>query len=213
MDRKPYIGISWIQSYMYCPYQFYLSHVEKVRVPKTKDMVMGSIIHKQLQIEHEKMAEEVLSIEEAMVRAPLENVTFVFREVKINALLCYAYLNGYIDEVQVAPDRIFIIDDKPGNAAYVANKYQVWGYAITFSKKYAPKVPIYGALRNRDTQKIIWSDRFTDRIENEIASILKTMADIKERRVIPDKTDNINKCRSCRFRPICEKGSGGDWNE
>jgi len=199
------IGISWIHSYLYCPYQLYLDRVKKVEVEPTAEMVAGAQRHLELKIIHEEVAEEIMSVEEAMEKAPVENVTYVFREVDIRGVLPFAVLLGYIDELHIAPDRILILDDKPGNFPYISSKYQVWGYALAFKLRYNPQTPIYGVLRNRDTLTVMWTEKFTDAREKEITELLREISDVLEGRTPARKTKNKNKCRSCRYRKVCEE--------
>ncbi len=200
-----YVGISWINSYLYCPYKIYLSRVRKIRVAPTVEMVAGIERHLELEIIHEEMAEEVMSVDEAMERAPVEGITFIFREVEVRGLLPYAVLCGYIDELHVGPESILIIDDKPGDVPYYGNRMQVWGYALAFKLEYEPAVPIYGALRNRDTGDMIWREEFSDAAEGRVKGIIGNIVDILEGWGIPPGTSNLRKCARCMFREVCER--------
>ncbi len=199
IDSK--IPISWLHTQGYCEYQIQLEYVQKIKSKPTKAMQLGKKIHEKLEEDHKEKADLKLSTEGALSKVKEEKVTLICRELPIEGTNIY----GIIDEVQLNPDQIRIIDDKPGQIAYISMKKQVWGYCLAFQEKFNPDQAIIACLRNRDTQEVIWEKNFStednELVQKAIDRIMGILNQTKE--AIP--TGNPNKCQKCRFQTQCTR--------
>lgn len=197
MNRIP---INWLHIQGYCEVQIYLEKKMGVEARPTPEMELGRQKHEELYQQHLERAELKLSPEQAIKKASVEGLVLVSRELPVKG----SQLIGIIDEVIFAPTEIWIIDDKPPDYPYFSNKLQVWGYCYAFEEQFQPKQEIIGALKHRDSQRIIWKEPFTDEhreeVEKSVVRILGILTLLRE----PEPTSNPNKCRSCRFFEACE---------
>ncbi|MEM5807299.1 MAG: CRISPR-associated protein Cas4, partial [Candidatus Aenigmatarchaeota archaeon] len=122
--------ISWLHSKGFCEYQLYLEKIKKIKVEKTAEMIIGKQIHEELEREFLEQAEEEMTIEEALIRSKETGESFFIRELETISSKYGIY--GKIDEVQIFPDNILIIDDKPGSVAYQGLIKQVAAYSLSF---------------------------------------------------------------------------------
>ena len=119
-------------------------------------------------------------------------------------------IRGYIDEVQMTPNEFIIIDDKPGTKAYPSHINQIRAYCLAFQSMVNKQSNnednrrIIGALRQRGTDNIFYTEVFDESIKENILYLIKRMHGLIEgsKPFIPTK--NPNKCRSCRFKDKCE---------
>ena len=103
------------------------------------------------------------------------------------------------------PEEIIIIDDKPGSKAYPSTINQVRAYCLAFKKMSEDERPIKGALRQRGTDNIFWSEEFDKNIEKEIKFKINRMHSLFEGQKPFIATKNPNKCRSCRYQSYCKE--------
>jgi len=203
-EMVKYIGISWLNTYMYCPYQLYLWRVKKIKVPKTAEMTAGTERHEILQLNHEASVEEELSIEDALISSKLERKAYRFREVHVLAKLGRYQIAGYIDELIIYPERVDIIDDKPGKNAYMGEKMQVYGYALAFREMHGIHRKIRAIIRNRDSGEILFTEYFGGEneklLQNTLYDVYLLLKDLKHDFPAP----NPAKCARCRYREVCE---------
>ena len=115
-------------------------------------------------------------------------------------------IRGFIDEVRMTPDKIIIIDDKPGNRAYPSTINQVRAYCLAFKNMIGnDNRTIIAALRQRGTDNIFWSEEFNESNEQNIRYTINFLHRLIEDKRDPIPTKNPNKCRKCRFQSYCEE--------
>ncbi len=199
------IRISWINQYMFCPYGFYLEHVLGLKPIKTQYLVTGTKIHAELQKKYLEEGWEVVDIKEALYRSQKNREIFKYRELQINASFPRWELTGKMDELWIYPDQVLIIEDKPGNQAYDGGKYQVMGYALALKHVYHPSIPIQIAVRNRDTQEIMWNEEFDQSREKDVSGILDEIYLVLSGEKIPAAKPSPKKCEHCGFREFCNR--------
>ncbi|MBU5689684.1 MAG: Dna2/Cas4 domain-containing protein [Candidatus Aenigmatarchaeota archaeon] len=203
IDGVNLFPISWLGAKDFCEYQLYLEKFVGVEVEKTYEMILGSEVHARLEEEHLEKATEKMTILEAIEDSERTGRILTAREVSIKSLKNGIY--GRIDEVTIMPDRIVIIDDKPGDKVYLGHKKQVWGYCIGFMDQFNVNKKIICSVRNRDTKEFLWVDDFDkdamEIIRKDIQSIHDLINELRD--AVP--SDNVNKCMKCRFRNVCDK--------
>ncbi|MBI4289366.1 MAG: hypothetical protein HY671_13185 [Chloroflexi bacterium] len=197
MQRVP---ISWLHTQAYCEYQIYLQHVLGVKAGPTTEMLRGTAAHHTLEEKHKEAAELALSVDEALQKAQKDVVVLAAREVRVEGAL----LVGKIDEVQFMPDRVRIIDDKPGFAAFPGNRQQVWGYCLAFEQCYRPALPVFGVLRNRDSGMEFWDGPFLEQQRLDVSNVVTRILSILGGQLQAERTANKNKCKPCRLKAACD---------
>ena len=115
-------------------------------------------------------------------------------------------IRGFIDEIRMSPDRIIIIDDKPGNRAYPSTINQVRAYCLAFKNMIGDdNRQIIAALRERGTDNIFWYEEFNESNEKSIRYQINLLHRLIDDQRAPIPTKNPNKCRKCRFQSYCEE--------
>lgn len=199
----PLFPISWLHSQSYCEYQLFLEKFKKIQVEKTQEMIQGCLVHKQLEKEHLEKATEEMTVEEAIKRSEITGETFIIRELDTFSFKHGIY--GKIDEVQIEPERIIIIDDKPNNYPYLSLKRQVWGYCLCFQDEMNIKKEIISVLRNRDSKNIFWQEPFNEESRNHIVDVVLKTHDLIKGIREAEATGNSAKCMKCRFNKVCDQ--------
>lgn len=195
------IPISWLHSHAYCEYTTVLEHVEGIEAEITLEMQQGIDLHAALDEAHKEKAELELTVTDALAKAKAEEVVLTAREVYVEG----ENVIGCIDEVVFMPDRILIVDDKPGDVAWLSSRRQIWGYCLAFEEQYKPELPIVAVLRNRDTGKDIWSEPFLQEQREEVLTAIGRIVGILSGEITEVQvTGNPNKCRACRLRASCD---------
>jgi predicted RecB family nuclease len=162
-------------------------------------MLAGAYQHDYLDAEHERKAEVELTVGEAATKAQVEGVSLVSRDIYVQGNILY----GRIDEVVFEPNRIVIVDDKPGAQPYFTNKVQVWGYCQAFREMYEPSLPLFGALRQEDNRNIVWLEEFLEDHTKLVSITVDRIRAILGGTQSPEPTGNSRKCQPCRFRESC----------
>ncbi|MEM0473398.1 MAG: Dna2/Cas4 domain-containing protein [Candidatus Aenigmatarchaeota archaeon] len=203
IDGVKLFPVSWLGAKDFCEYQLYLEKFAGVHVEKTYEMILGSEMHAKLEEEHLSKATEKMTIPEAIEKSEQTGAILVAREVSTKTLKSGIY--GRIDEVIIMPDRIVIVDDKPGETVFIGHKKQVWGYCISFMEQFNVNKKFICSIRNRDTKEFLWSEELN---ENSIKTVREDIIKLHDlingvRDAIP--TDNAKKCLKCRFRNVCDK--------
>ncbi len=200
IEGKNNFPISWINQQGYCEYQLYLQYFKDIQVDETYAMRKGTYIHNPLEDEFKKTA-EIASFDDVVEIS--KKKTTLSREVFVISVK--NGIRGYIDEIQMTPDEFIIIDDKPGTRPYSSTINQVRAYCLAFKELISDdERKIIGALRQRGTDNIFWSEEFSEDVENSIKYVLDRMDGLFNgtRPFIPTK--NKNKCNSCRFSRYCQ---------
>ncbi|MCX8179170.1 MAG: Dna2/Cas4 domain-containing protein [Candidatus Aenigmarchaeota archaeon] len=195
--------VSWLSSRDFCEYQLYLEKIKNVRVEKTIEMVMGSEIHKKLEEEFLLKVTEKMSIWDSLEISKKEYRNFLVRELEVVSKRYGIY--GKIDEVQIFPDKILIIDDKPGKKVYNGVKKQVWGYALCFIDQFNPDRDVFTAVRSTDDGEFSWKEKFDENSADLVLNDILEIHDLIKEVRVPKSTLNLNKCGRCRFREVCDR--------
>jgi len=176
--------------------------------PGTDKVYDGITAHRLLDTNFIKSADIEDTVDNIITRAKKENTIFCTREIKVRSK--EHRLIGRIDEVELHPKKIIIIDDKPNAKAYQSSKLQVTGYCIAFKKNYNIKKDIYAAVRDRDTGVIVWMEKFesnsslAETVKTSVESILALTAGISK----PKPQKDINRCNSCGYLDRCTYREG-----
>lgn len=193
------IPVNWLNIHGYCEYLLFLEKAVGIEAPPTGEMLAGTSQHALLDAEHREKAEVALTIPEAVEKAQLEAVTMVSRDIPVRGSALY----GRIDEIFFEPNRIIVIDDKPGAIPYYSSKMQVWGYCQAFRETYGPDLPLFGALRQEDQGKIVWLEEYRSDHDSLVTATINRIKAVLEGREAAEPIGNIRKCRACRMREKC----------
>ncbi len=198
-----FFPISWLHSKGFCEYQLYLEKIKKIEVENTEEMLLGKKIHEELEKQFLEEAEEEMTIEEALTVSKETGKSFLVRE--LDTISSKYGIYGKIDEVQIFPDSVVVIDDKPGYNAYPGLVKQVLAYSLSFGDQFKPKREIFSVLRNRDTREVFWQEKFSEESANIVVKDILEIHDLIRNVRIPEATTNPQKCMKCRFKNVCDK--------
>lgn len=200
IEGKNNFPISWLNQQGYCEYQIYLQYFKGIHVGQTRAMAQGTAEHQKLEDKFKETA-EIATFDEVVETS--KETTTVSREVFV--ISPENGIRGFIDEIQMTPTEFIIIDDKPGTTPYNSTINQVRAYCLAFKELVKDDTrKIRGALRQRGTDNIFWSEEFSEETEKSIKFVLDRMEGLFNgtRPFIPTK--NKNKCKSCRYQSYCE---------
>ena len=198
IEGKNNFPISWLNQQGYCEYQIYLQYMKGIKTSPTKAMLEGTHEHNMLEEKFSQTATPA-TFDEAVEMSKSEGT--LTRECFV---LAPEYgIRGFIDEIWMTPDEIVIIDDKPGTKAFPSTINQVRAYCLAFKSMSDDERPIKGALRQRGTDNIFWSEEFDSDAEKEIIYLINRMHSLINGEKPFIATKNANKCRSCRYRSCC----------
>ncbi|NOQ55850.1 MAG: Dna2/Cas4 domain-containing protein [Nanohaloarchaea archaeon] len=196
------VPISALGTHNYCACQIILRYIRKMH-PGTDKVYDGITAHRLLDTEFIKSADIEDTVDNIITRAKKENTIFCTREIKVRSK--QHRLIGRIDEVELHPEKVIIIDDKPNARAYMSSKLQVTGYCIAFKDNYSIKKDIYAAVRDRDTGVIIWMEKFESNsplaktVKTSVESILALVAG----KMRPEPPIDTGRCNSCGYFDRC----------
>ncbi len=194
------IPISWLNSYAYCEYQFHLEHCRGVKAGPASETEEGKAARAELEEVYKASANLELSVDDALGRVGKEGVVLSARDVSVEGF----DLVGCINEIVFMPDRILIIDDKPGDMAWPGGKMQAWGYSMAFKEQYDPSLPIITGIRNSDTGYEVWAQPFGREHREEVSRAVSRIRQLLDGEAIPIGTRNPRKCRACRLSDSCD---------
>ncbi len=194
--------ISWLHKQEFCEYQIFLENIKGIKVKPTQAMVEGKQEHERLYNDFRKEAVPA-TLEEMMVES--KTVEVISREFRVFDTRRGIY--GLIDEVLLTPDRLMVIDDKPGAKIFLSNINQVYGYCLAFKELAGPADgrQIVGALRERGTENVYWKGPFTRSVEESIVALIDHIHSLISGTDDFGSTDNPNKCNACRLRAKCNR--------
>ena len=200
IEGKNNFPISWLNQQGYCEYQIYLQYIKGIKTPETKAMQKGTDIHNRLEEKFLESAEP----------ATFDEVVETSKESPTITRECFVIspddgIRGFIDEIWMTPTEIVIIDDKPGSKAFPSTINQVRAYCLAFKNMCDDERPIRGALRQRGTDNIFWSEYFDKNVEKEIRFTINRMHSPFCGQKPFMATKNPNKCRSCRYNDYCKE--------
>ncbi|AMK15592.1 CRISPR-associated protein Cas4 [Methanobrevibacter olleyae] len=201
INGKNNFPISWLNTQGYCEYSLYLEYFKGIATLPTQAMTTGTEEHAKLEDKFRETA-QASSFDDAFELSKEKEI--LSREMFV--IDSKEGIRGFIDEIWMTPDEIVIIDDKPGNRAYISSIHQVLAYCLAFKNMIADdNRKIKGALRQRGTDNIFWSEEFDEKNEERIKYLINRMHGLfnGQKPFIPTK--NPNKCKKCRFQSYCEE--------
>jgi CRISPR/Cas system-associated exonuclease Cas4 (RecB family) len=200
-NGNSWLSISEFNVQTFCEVQlkFIWSGIKK----ETEKMFFGSLIHNEKFREFEEETKDFESVDmvNAIQRAISKNERVAGREVSIVSPTFR--LKGCIDAVEVGPEGIVIIDDKPLEYAYLSVKSQLAAYATAFKDRYRPPIDIFMMAKNRDSGDVIWEDVFSQEWLDFTLEKINRMHDLALGKREFEPTANPRKCFSCSYRNIC----------
>jgi len=194
------IPASWLNSYAYCEYQIYLEHGRGATPELKPETEESKAAQASLEEAYKVAAKLELSIDDAMAKAGEEGIVVSARGVSVEG----AGLEGCIDEIVFMPDRILVIDDKPGDMAWPGSRMQTWGYCVAFEEQYHPSLPIVAGIRSQDTGYEVWAQPFAQGHREEVQRAIFRIRQLIDGEAVPVGTRNRRKCKSCRFIASCD---------
>ena len=194
------IPASWLNSYAYCEYQIYLEHGRGATPELKPETEESKAAQASLEEAYKVAAKLELSIDDAMAKAGEEGIVVSARGVSVEG----AGLEGCIDEIVFMPDRILVIDDKPGDMAWPGRRMQTWGYCVAFEEQYHPSLPIVAGIRSQDTGYEVWAQPFAQGHREEVQRAIFRIRQLIDGEAVPVGTRNRRKCKSCRFIASCD---------
>lgn len=201
IEGKNNFPISWLNTQGYCEYSLYLEYFKGVTTAPTPQMTEGTEEHLKLEEKFKETA-QVASFDDAFESSKEKEI--LSREMFV--IDPKEGIRGLIDEIWMTPDEIVIIDDKPGSRAYPSTIHQVLAYCLAFKNMMGDdNRRIRGALRQRGTDNIFWSEEFDEKNEERIKFLINRMHGLFEGQKPFIPTKNPNKCKSCRFQSYCEE--------
>jgi CRISPR-associated exonuclease Cas4 len=198
------IPVSWLNSYAYCEYQIYLEHAMGATPEPKPETEEGKAARASLEEAYRVAAKPELSVDDALAKAGKGGIVISAREVPVEG----TDLVGCIDEIVFMPDRILIIDDKPGDMAWPGSRMQTWGYCMAFEEQYNPNLPIMAGIRGKDTGYEVWVQLFAQRHLDEVLRAIFRIRQLVDGEAIAVGTRNRRKCEACRFANSCDVKSG-----
>ena len=197
-----WIPISEIGIQTFCEVQ--LKFIWKGVKIKTKKMVNGSLIHYEKFKKFERQTRRLESVEiiNAIRRAIKKRERFVGREIFIKSPTFR--LIGRVDAIEIGPEGIVIIDDKPIEYPFLSAKSQVAAYSLAFKDKYRPPLDIYMMIKNRDKGIIVWKDVFSEEWFSFIIEKINRIYELILGKRNFEPTSNPKKCLSCCYRNFCK---------
>lgn len=201
IDGKNNFPISWLNTQGYCEYSLYLEYFKGISTAPTREMTIGTEEHAKLEDKFRETA-QVASFDDAFELSKEKEI--LSREMFV--IDSEMGIRGFIDEIWMTPNEIIIIDDKPGNRAFQSTINQVLAYCLAFKNMMGDdKRRIRGALRQRGTDNIFWSEEFDEKNEQRIRFLIDRMHGLFEGQKPFIPTKNPNKCKKCRFQSYCEE--------
>ncbi len=198
------IPVSWLKSYAYCEYQVYLEHrrgaVPQVR-PETARSRAARVLLEEV---YDRAAKLELGVEEAMARAGAEGIAVSARAVAVEGV----EVEGCIDEVVFMPERILVVDDRPGDMAWPGSRMQSWGYCLAFEEQYQPLLPIMAGIRCQETGFEIWAQLYTPGHRQEVRRAVLRIRQLLDGEAIAVGTRNRRKCQQCPLASSCDVRAG-----
>lgn len=200
VDGKNNFPISWLNQQGYCEYVLFLQYCQGIKTAPTQAMLTGTKEHGALEEKFKETATPA-SFDEAYELSKEKEI--LSREMFV--IDPEEGIRGFIDEIWMTPDEIVIIDDKPGNRAYMSTIHQVLAYCLAFKHMIGDdNRKIRGALRERGTDNIFWSEEFNERNEKKIKYVIDRMHGLFEGQKPFIPTKNPNKCKKCRYQSYCD---------
>ena len=198
------IPADWLRSFAYCEYRIYLEH-SLGAVPQPKpEAPEAEAARASLAQAYDLAGKLELSVDDAMNKAGAEGIVASARAVSVEG----NELEGCIDEIVFMPDRILVVDDRPGDMAWPGSRMQAWGYCLAFEEQYHPTLPIMAGIRNQETGFEIWAQPFMEGHREEVQRAVSRIRQLMDGEGVPVGTRNRRKCEACQFAPACDVKAG-----
>ena len=209
---KESFPIWWLNDQGYCEYKIFLHFEKGIKSEKTGQMIEGSQIHDKLHSDF-KQTSIPSSFKEIVELSKLQKQ--ISREFKLRSL--QHGMIGEADEIQFYPDKLIVIDDKPGPRKYPLGKNipwegdvnQVYGYCLALKERMIEEFqdtrPIIAALRKRGTNDIYWCEIFDENAENKIIETINHIHRLISLKEEYKSNDKPGKCRGCSFNKECDR--------
>lgn len=193
MDSKIVIRASWLGQLDYCEYRWFLENVKGVQVPKTFAMSKGILVHKKKEDAFKEIAVETTV--DQFLKSKEYTIT---KEIQLRHEFEEFILVGKLDELGIDSTTFYVIDDKPKAFPWPGTKMQLWAYALLIENSFQEKRDsIRCILRDRDTNREVWDEPFTDDTRKTVYDALLRIKALYDQQTDPTSTENPNKCRSC----------------
>lgn len=210
--NKVMFPIWWLNDQGYCEYKIYLQLEKGIKPEKTKEMIEGKQRHDQSYADFKKISipSTFENIVEKSKIEPLLSKEFRFKNLKYGII-------GRADSICFYPDKIVVIDDKPGpkkyplgtNEPWETDKNQVYGYCLALKEKiigeFQDRRQIFAALRSTRTNDIYWEEIFDYNAENKIIGIINRIHRLISLEEEYKPNDKPGKCRSCNLNEVCDR--------
>jgi len=216
MEQDELIWVSDLHNQAFCEYEIYLREILQIPDPGAPALDEGREIHAGLDSQS-MLASQATTIKRLAEGKPIpesvpeivqiakdEKITYVTRDLFVVG----KRLKGRIDQVDFAPARIYIIDDKPPSHTgrpYITETRQTQGYCLAFSQQYALGLPLVAVIRDKYTGEEIWSKLFTPEDAISVNESIDRIIGIIKGTWNPQDTQNPRKCCRCRWHPVCPK--------
>lgn len=216
MQLDELVWVSDLHNQAFCEYEIYLREVLHIPDPGASELDEGRAVHDGLDLQS-VIASQVTTVQRLAEGKPIpesvseivqiakdEKITYKTRDLFVIG----KRLKGRIDQVNFAPTRIYIIDDKPPSLSgmpYVTETRQTQGYCLAFSQQYTLGLPLIAVIRNKYTEEEIWSKLFTPEDAIEVNGAVDRIVGIIKGTWKPQDTQNSRKCCRCRWHPVCPK--------
>ena len=198
------IPASWLTSYAYCEYQIYLEHGRGAAPEPRPETVESKAAQASLEEPYKVGTKLELSVDDAMAKVGADGIVISARGVVVEG----ADIEGCIDEIVFMPDRILVIDDKPGDMAWPGRRMQTWGCCMAFEEQYNPSLPIMAGVRSKDTGYEVWAQPFAQGHRDEVERAVFRIRQLIDGEAVLVRTRNRRKCRACWFVVSCDAKAG-----
>ena len=199
IDGKNNFPISWIDKQDYCEYQIYLEYIKGIKTHPAIPETHKSQIHKELEDIFRQDAEPA-EFWDAVETSKTQDLM----SRKVSIISPKYGIRGNIDEIWMKSNEIVIINDKPGRTPYNSSMNQTRACCLAFKDMSSDERTIKSALRERGTDNLFWIEVFTPEVEKKIISTVNRIHTLIEGNETFKSSENPRKCRSCRFKNICE---------
>ncbi len=194
------VPASWLNSFAYCEYQIYLEHCRGAVPQPQTETADSRAARVSLEEVYDAAAKLELDVDEAMAKAGEEGMAVSAREVAVEGV----EVEGCIDEIVFMPDRVLIVDDRPGDMSWPGSRMQVWGYCLAFEEQYHPLLPVMAGIRSRETGFEVWAQHFTADHREEVRRAVSRIRQLLSGEAVPVGTRNRRKCQACRLASSCD---------
>ena len=169
--------ISWIALHEFSPQQV-IQALHGIKPQVNQAMINGSKAHSQLFNAFKQEALVSDSIENILLKSVQETAIFSSRELFVFSPRLRVF--GKIDEIEISPNSIKIIDDKASFKAFNGYQLQVLAYAFCFEQQFFPKHKIECVLRNTQSKQVFWQQELDEFQKQKVLEKIKQILELIE---------------------------------